>query len=308
VYKLMKGLKVLEVSQLPGLDGGYIFNTPEFQSLKVGSLKFYTLNQEEKPIARICFTIEHDEAISGLQATFGSIDSDLPLSIDRAVYFLGQVCDLLKSEVEKISIKHWPECYDNSNNWQMIFEKAGFNIVNRETDQYLKVTEKDYYQVVNRNQLSNLKQARDKGYTFSTLDIHKLPIVYGLIKRTLERKGYPVSMTHEDLYKTISLLPERYLLFGVMDNDKLIAAAISVRVSKEVLYNFYHADEFNYRSTSPMVMLIKEIYEYCQRNEIQILDLGISTENGLINQGLFNFKKSLGCYATEKNTYGLSYD
>ena len=99
-----------------------------------------------------------------------------------------------------------------------------------------------------------------------------------------------------------------YLSKGVMDNDKLIAAAISVRVSKEILYNFYHADEFTYRSSSPMVMLIKEIYEYCQRNKIQILDLGISTKNGLINQGLFNFKKSLGCSVTEKNTYGLGYD
>jgi len=304
----MKGLEVLEVNKSPRIEGGYIFNTPEFQSLKAGDLKYYTLNQEGKPIARICFTIEHDEAISGHQATFGSIDSKLPLSTGTAQYFLDHVSDLLKREVEKISIRHWPECYDNANNWQQIFEKAGFNIINRETDQYLKVTEKDYYQVVNKNQLSNLKQARDKGYTFSTLDIHELPIVYGLIKKTLERKGYKVSMTYEGLYKTISSLPEKYLLFGIMDNDKLIAAAVSVRVSNEVLYNFYHADEFSYRSTSPMVMLIKEIYEYCQRNEIQILDLGISTENGLINKGLFNFKKSLGCSATEKDTYALSYD
>ena len=40
----------------------------------------------------------------------------------------------------------------------------------------------------------------------------------------------------------------------------------------------------------------------------RLLDLGISTESGEINEGLFNFKKSLGCSTSEKNTYRLSYD
>ena len=115
-------------------------------------------------------------------------------------------------------------------------------------------------------------------------------------------------MTYDDLYKTISLLADKYLLFGVFDDKKLIAASVSIRISKSILYNFYHADDFSYRSTSPMVMLIKEIYQYCQQNDIRLLDLGISTETGKINEGLFKFKKALGCSTSEKNTYRLSYD
>lgn len=305
----MNGLQVREVSQPPIMNGGYIFNTPEFQSLKSGEKKYFALFEKEQPIARISFTVNNHQAISGYQATFGSVDNEHPLPNRAAKYFLEQTCIILKSDdIKVLIIKHWPDCYAQRESWQGIFEELGFSLVNSETDQYLAVNEQGYSQIVNKNQLSNLNQSREKGFKFERLNINELPDVYDLIQNTLVRKGYPVSMTYDDLYKTISLLPEKYLLFGVFDNKKLIAASVSVRISKRILYNFYHADNFSYRSTSPMVMLIQEIYQYCQQNDIWLLDLGISTESGEINEGLFNFKKSLGCSTSEKNTYRLSYD
>jgi hypothetical protein len=305
----MNGLQVREVNQPPKIKAGYLFNTAEFQSLKSGEKKYFALFEKEQPIARICFSVENDQAISGYQATFGSVDSEYHLPGRTVKFFLEQVCTALESNgIKDIFIKHWPDCYALPDSWQAIFDELGFSVVNSEIDQYLVVNEQDYYQVVNKNQHSNLNQAREKGYKFACLNINELPIVYDLIQKTLARKGYPLSMTYDDLYRTISLLPDKYLLFGVFDGKKLIAASISVRISKQILYNFYHADDFIYRSSSPMVMLIKEIYQYCQQNDIRLLDLGISTETGMINQGLFNFKKNLGCSTAKKNTYRWRYE
>ena len=113
-------------------------------------------------------------------------------------------------------------------------------------------------------------------------------------------------MSLEQLQTSINAMPEHYLLFGVYDGNKLIAAAVSVRISRDIMYNFYHGDDVSYRSTSPIVMLVAGIYQYCQQKNISILDLGISSVEGQINQGLFDFKKNLGCESSNKYTYVLN--
>lgn len=302
----MSSLQVKEVSKLPKIEGGFVFNTPEFQSLKTGKAKYFVLFGDEGVIARICFSINRNQAISGHQATFGAIDAVLPLASETAKYFLEQVCvSLGKDGVQVVIIKHWPECYVDSISLNEIFSEVGFREINSEINQHLVVQEEEFARLIKKNERKKLKQSMNHGYTFKKLLIADLPDVYQLVTETRTRKRYPVSMTYDKLEETIKLLPDKYLLFGLFDQNKLIAASVSIRISHEILYNFYHADEINYRSTSPLVMLIHGIYLYCQQNSIKILDLGVSSENGLVNQGLFNFKKNLGCVSSAKNTYQL---
>ena len=305
----MNSLHVKEVGQLPIIAGGFIFNSPEFQSLKRGKSRYFVLFDQERPIARICFWINNDQAISGHQATFGSIDAESPLSEEKAKYFIEQVINTLRIDrLDEVILRHWPAAYATSDGFHKSFLALGFLLVGSEVNQHLVVTKDDFYQIVNKNQHSKIRQTHNRGYYFKALSINELPDVYQLISKTLTRKGYSVSMTYEYLFKTISLMPTKYLLFGLFDKSKLISATVSVCISQEILYNFYHADDSSYRTSSPLVRLIQEIYIYCQQNGIGILDLGISSENGLINPGLFNFKKNLGCASSEKNTYRWRYD
>ncbi len=188
-----------------------------------------------------------------------------------------------------------------------IFGETNFKVISSEVNQHLAVQEEEFKVLISKNERKKLNQCLKQGYTFMQLTLDEFTNIYQLVTETRVRKGYPVSMTYENLYKTIKLMPDKYLLFGLFDRDKLIAASVSIRISHEILYNFYHADDLNFRTTSPLVMLIQQIYQYCQQNGIEILDLGVSSENGLINQGLFNFKKNLGCVSSEKNTYRLIY-
>ena len=189
-----------------------------------------------------------------------------------------------------------------------IFINAGFRVINTEVNQHLLVLESEFKLLIRKNEKKKLNQCIKQDYTFKLLSIDELADIYQLVTETRVRKGFPVSMAYDGLHQTIMSLPDKYLLFGLFDQAELIAASVSIRISQNILYNFYHADEFAYRSNSPLVMLVQEIYCYCQQNEIKILDLGISSENGVKNEGLFVFKENLGCLSSEKNTYFLSYE
>ena len=299
-------LEVTQVNQLPHLKGGFIFNTPEFQSLKSGDHLNYVLKKDGKLIARVWFNISDNIAISGHQATFGSIDFAEALTRDSIKYFIKEVLVELKvSGVKKVIIKHWPQIY-NPEPTPVLFTELGFILSEKNVNQHLLIKEDGFIKRIKKNEKKKLAQATNKRYHSRMLDSIDLQKTYNLIEETRQRKNYPVSMSYQDLYQSIVAMPDKYLLFGLFDCDHLIAASVSIRISKNILYNFYHADDYSYRSTSPLVMLVGKIYEYCQDNSIGILDLGISSENDILNEGLFVFKRNLGCEMSDKNTYHLN--
>ena len=95
-------LEITQVNKLPHLKGGFIFNTPEFQSLKLGDHLNYVLKEDGKLIARFWFNISDKIAISGHQATFGSIDVVKDLTRDAIKYFIkGVKTELKDNHVKK---------------------------------------------------------------------------------------------------------------------------------------------------------------------------------------------------------------
>ena len=300
----MQDSVVTEVLQPPEMAAGYIFNGPAFQALKGGNNRYFVLQKNTKIYARTGFRINGKTAISGFGATFGSIDCLSEVTQGQRAFFLQQVCQkLAKSGISAVTIRHRPQAYGD--NWHDIFLNSGFTVAGQEVNQHLAVTAKDFYQRIKYNEQKKLKQALNRGYVFRQLTIRELPEVYALVTATRNRKGYPVSMGFTELEAVFRALPDNYLLFGLYAGHELIAAAVSIRVSAGVLYNFYHADAMAYRSTSPLVMLLSRIYAYCREQGIATLDLGISSANGHLNQGLFTFKQNLGCEPSDKNTYRL---
>ena len=117
-----------------------------------------------------------------------------------------------------------------------------------------------------------------------------------------------MTMEFEALDKMFRELPEYYLLFGLYSGERLISVVVSVLVDRGILYNFYPGDDVQYRDHSPMVMLLDGIYRYCQTNAIRILDLGISSVDGVLNPGLYRFKKNCGSIDSWKSTYLLELE
>ena len=87
----------------------------------------------------------------------------------------------------------------------------------------------------------------------------------------------------------------------------MLASAICIRISPDILYVFYWGDADGTSTLSPVVVLAAGIYERCQMLGIRLLDAGISTDQGRLNEGLRTFKRNLGFAESSRLTLARGF-
>lgn len=303
---IKKSIQIREISLQQSMEGAHFFNSTPYLLNKQFQVRGWQLFGDQ-PMAQIFFYIKEDVAISGYQSTFGSFDFSTLLSEQELNWFicaLIQQLELLK--VKTIEIKGFPNYWENSKLIHKVLVGNGFIESTSEINQHIPITHLTYNQVAKRNEIKKIKQCIKMGFEFFRVELDSLPDIYQLIRKTRERKNYSTSMTFEALESTIKHNPANYLLFVVKDKERVIATSVTVVVNKNILYNFYHADDEAYRKYSPLAYLVNNIYNYGYENEYKVLDLGTSSLDGVLNEGLFNFKKNLGAQPAAKHTYLLT--
>ena len=97
-------------------------------------------------------------------------------------------------------------------------------------------------------------------------------------------------------------------MYKVEIENRICASALIVSLSDTVEYVLYWGDDENYRALSPVTSLFLKIVTSCKSGNKRYLDLGISSVNGNLDEGLFNFKSSLGASAFSKYHFKLLKD
>lgn len=209
-----------------------------------------------------------------------------------------------KNRIDAVTIRCFPETYAPDESFMVleVLQASGFIIKYLDIAQLIHVSS-SHDLGLNVHRKRRLKKCREKGFSFQQLTANSLNDAYQLIVESRERKGYPVTMTLPALAAMFDRFPEHYLLFGVFDNQVMIAASVAIRVNDRILHCFYIGDRLSYRSYSPVTLLMQGIYDFCSQRDFRLIDLGISTDKGEMNEGLFSFKKSLGCVASRKLTF-----
>lgn len=303
----MPSLATFEVQRFPfksTTSARYLFN--EVVYLKEYDvqylIRFYGESKNHQSIA-LTGVLKDNEFISVPWATFGGIEADEGISIAAVKSFISQLLEYTREFfIQSISITMPPEVsVTKGTEIKSALLDAGFKTTQQDINQHIKVTHEPYRKLVNYNEHKKLKKSEREGFEFRKLGRAQLQLAYELIKDNRVRKGFPVSMTMDKLDNMFKKFPDHYFLFGVYNGDELIATAVSIRIAQNVIYNFYHGDHAEYRVFSPVVMLIEGIYSYCQKYNIEILDLGISSEKGKLNEGLFKFKQNCGAQTSFKN-------
>lgn len=287
-----------------------LFYQPRFMLRKQPfDVHCFQLLLDNRPAAVICFQISNAAAVSLINSPFGGLVIMTRGSQELMVKFMSYVVDqLAQLGVNSIIIKTPPKVYMESavSNTDSIYQSAGFNVQYNEVNQYLTPTNSmPFEKLVARNRRSHLNQATGQNFVFKKLNTSYLLQAYRLVEQCHQEKGFPVTMSYDALEKMFVDFPDEYWLFGLFYENELIACSVSILVSADVLYNFYHGDGLHYRKFSPLTSLLNGIYNFCLHEKISLLDLGISSENGELNQGLFNFKKSLGAEPGDKVIYEL---
>lgn len=288
-------MTILENQILPST---HLFFKQEFLSKK--SLPYTTFTIEDK---QIVFFENQGIFTSGYAATYGgfypSISKDSLHKIVPSIIKTAKAKRLSKIIVKLAPAFLWLE--DELSVWK----KFSFEVINSEVNQYIPIINQPLINLVHEQERRKLKKQAD---FILELNSPKADITqrWELLVAARTDKNYPVTITKEALLDLSKHLESHYTFIDCFKDNQLIAFAIAVQLSDEVIYYYLPATLPGYQFLSPSVHIINNIYELAQNKKCQFLDLGISSDKGILNPGLFQFKKNMGALSSESHTLQLS--
>ncbi len=163
-----------------------------------------------------------------------------------------------------------------------------------------------YEESMERNAKKNLRHSWNENFEFLVIkpkDHDNIEKAYEVIRKNRNEQGYPLRMSFQDVEKTIQIVNADFFLLKHNGND--VAAAQVFHVAKDVAQVIYWGDLREYSSLRPMNFLTYKLFEHYFNLGLKILDIGPSTEEGIPNFGLCDFKTSIGCIPTPKFVFEL---
>lgn len=289
-----------------------IFNHPAFAASQgvPADTSFYLLDERRASVqAGIHFHIQGTTARSPYRAPFGSFDFAGELNPRHIYRFLQDVESRLREKgVTEIVLRNPPREY-NLGAYSLLetcLINQGYSVSQAETGAVIPIKSKPFVGVIRNSERLRILQSARAGLSFRILSHNRLSFVYEFISRCHQEKKYHLSVSYDDLMKTVKEFPKDYHLFGVFDDEKICAAAVSVRVTRDVLWNFLVNQDTVYNPLSPSVSLMQGIYNYCVEHGISLFDLGTSALQGQPNFSLLDFKLHLGAVPVSKLSFRKS--
>ena len=166
--------------------------------------------------------------------------------------------------------------------------------------------DEDYTSIIEHNAAKNLRRAMNAGLSLrclNTTDAVELRRAYDVIARNRAEHSYKLSMSFNEVWQTTRLIEAD--AFVVEHKEVDVAAAIVFHVADAVWQVIYWGDIRESSSLRVMNYLAYQLFVYYRSKGAKILDIGPSTDNGMPNIGLCNFKESIGCIAFNKFTFDI---
>ena len=293
------------INKFISTDINHIFNEASYFSLHSKNPQDSYIQlvriSDAKVFATLVFFIRDDDVyVSPLKGTFGGISAHQKVEFNVLESFIRQsVAYLLLKNPKSLNIKlapssHNPSIFSLSCN---VLLRLGFSISSKDLNYDLSVDERPYLDRIDYGNVKRIKKCLREGLQAFELEPDRFEEAYKVIALNRARRGYPVSMTYDQIQEMVLAFPGRIVCFGIFsDTDKknLVASSICILINTRVLYVFYWGDVAEMETLSPIALLASHIYEYMQKNAYEIFDLGTSTIHGEPIYGLINFKRNLG--------------
>lgn len=149
-----------------------------------------------------------------------------------------------------------------------------------------------------RNKFHN---SRKNNFDFIKLDSTSngdIRRAYSIIKKNREERGFPLRMSLQAVQETAHIVDADFFVMSFQNID--VAAAQVYKVTDSIAQVIYWGDLPEYSDLRVMNYFTYKVFEYYYNQNLQILDIGPSTENGIPNYGLCEFKENIGCSVSLK--------
>lgn len=118
---------------------------------------------------------------------------------------------------------------------------------------------------------------------------------YEVLRRNRVDRGRPMRLPFSYVQAIRDTFPGRVRLLVVDRGPDLVAAALVYRVAPRHDLVQYWGDAGHDLPHSPMHLLVHAVVEHALAAGSEAIDVGISSEDGVPNHGLIQFKRSVGC-------------
>lgn len=307
----------MEVIELSLIDFFYFdskshcFNSPKFIEQVQSKTKLIKILAFKTTKVKMLLVLGlNDEiAASPFSAPFGGF---IPISNNLTIEEIDEVVRVFVDWIEKVKLKKLiitnpPDIYDQSFNSKIenSLIRHGFKITKFELNFHLKINRFNIDDYVNkilwRNARKNLNIALKSQLNFRKVDGDERKIAYNVISQNRKEKGYELKLDYSDLAETSKFIE---IDFFLIEKDKFpIAAAVVYKVKSNMVQVVYWGSIFEYQGSKPINFLSLKLIEYYARLGIEIIDIGPSSINSQPDYGLCNFKDSIGCDTSIKNTF-----
>ena len=252
------------------------------------------VDDSSQPVIGLVAGIKNGILKSPFSAPFGGFhfrkENIYSGEIDRFLQLLSDYAESLL--LNRIEIITPPDIYHMTFNAKMVnsLVRQGYQPALPEITNWVDLTRfdgmfrqknsREYYRQAQRNNLvfSVAQNEREKG------------IIYDLICENRSKFGRPIYMTLDNILSTGEIWPVEF--FKVESGKNIVASAIFYRNHNEICYAVYWGDNDEGRPLRAMDFLVLNLFVYYKEAGFRYMDLGISTENGIPNEGLLRFKES----------------
>ncbi|HNP18252.1 MAG TPA: GNAT family N-acetyltransferase [Fulvivirga sp.] len=279
----------------------YLFNRHKHRITQVASgwQSYYWLDKKKRlVVASFHCHLHEGVAVSPFSATFGGIDFDEKLALRDLSAFVESInTDLKKREAKRITITIAPQIYNNAK-FILVYQALmdnGYEVKNSRISSTLLVDQNAFDSKIHKSERKKLRQTHKNQYQFKVENDNSYSSIYQLIKTCRKERELKLSMSEALLGRVVQALPSEFHFFSLRDDLKIIAAAICVNTSSDVLYVFYGGHLKAYNKLSPVVMLYEGIYQYAQSEKLRLIDYGTSHGEMQTDHDLLDFKQYIGC-------------
>lgn len=228
---------------------------------------------------------------------------------DACVFIDGIKSFAVHKDFKIINFTLPPEMYENEliNTLVAAFFSQGFKAKSIELNNYFdldKIVDMETYLKRSTHKVrKNYKNALKNELVFKQIEIEDFEKAYDVIKINREQMGYPLKISKQQMQDLINMETLVVRAFIIEKQEKPIAAALIFDVTEEISQVVYWGDILEYRAERAMDLLTSNIFIFYKKLKKKYLDIGPSSEYGIINEGLADFKKSIGCNTNVKITF-----
>lgn len=240
----------------------------------------------------------------------------------RKIYKLSDALTIIKGlkllsiemSIDNIQVSLPPDIYniDLINIFSSSFVSEGFSTDKIDINHHYNLSNykniENYILEAKTNLRNKYKITLKNNLEFSVINNSNFEIAYDVIKKNRDQKGYPLKISKSQMRDLIELETLESTCFDIFKSDDCIAAAIVFDINKDISQIIYWGDNIEFRDSSPMSIMFVKLFDYYNNLGKKIIDIGPSSENGVINLGLASFKESFGCSTRIKTTFRLDLD